>query len=365
MTSQDLVKGIDITGQEDVTGSQLNQLVDAGRPAEDKGLQIETTDTAEDTPEVPNPNVELEGITPTHWKRYLWKRAPFTGGEIKTYQWNESLTSDATFLKWELISESGEEALALAETANNAAINAQADANIAKADATNAVSLANVAVGSAGQAQTDASTALNSVNAIGNSVAALQSQVATLEETFGAIEIPLPVNKGGTGSAEIPQAQINLGLGKTPVACAILKNVQASGVFPESLLATVWNKRTLNTLAASAGEIGWITLNGDSTFTLQPGTYIIEASAPGAVVDGHIARLSRSGTTIALGTSERANSSYGGATASRIDTIISILVALSYQIDHFVETAAFGGSPAGLAGVTELYTVVKITRLAS
>ncbi len=56
ITTQDLVKGIDITGLTSVSGSELNQLVDAGRLANDKGGIIETQDTNINVPLVPDPN---------------------------------------------------------------------------------------------------------------------------------------------------------------------------------------------------------------------------------------------------------------------------------------------------------------------
>lgn len=101
MTTQDLVKGIDLTALSTVTGSEINQQIDTGRVAADKGIQIETTDTALNTPNVPNPDATYIGIDPTWWKRYLWKRVPFDNtGIVKTYQWFEAAVSDALYLKW-------------------------------------------------------------------------------------------------------------------------------------------------------------------------------------------------------------------------------------------------------------------------
>jgi len=75
MTTQDLVKGLDFSTAAKVGATQLNQLVDVARAAEDKGFLIITEDTANDTPLVPNPNTaDGQGVVPTWWKRYIWIR---------------------------------------------------------------------------------------------------------------------------------------------------------------------------------------------------------------------------------------------------------------------------------------------------
>ena len=139
-TTQDLVKGIDITAQTNVTGSQLNQLVDAGRTASDKGLVIETTDSAADTPVTPDPNGDYDGITPTWWTRYIWRRLPFDAeDEVLLYKWDPSIEEDADLLFWSLIDKQGREALTLATsqtalitTAQNTADTAQTAAETAQ-----------------------------------------------------------------------------------------------------------------------------------------------------------------------------------------------------------------------------------------
>ena len=101
ITSQDLKKGIDITAQTKVTGSEYNQLVDAGRLADDKGMIINTKDIALNIPSVPNPDALLEGVTPIWWKRYKWTRHPFQAGDsIITYNWDEFKVPDAVYLRW-------------------------------------------------------------------------------------------------------------------------------------------------------------------------------------------------------------------------------------------------------------------------
>lgn len=101
LTTQDFLKGIDITALTNVTGSQLNQLVDVARTAIDKGLIISTTDSALNIPIVPNPNNNYTGITPTWWTNYIWRRLPFNNtGVVTIYFWNPYLNSDPILLNW-------------------------------------------------------------------------------------------------------------------------------------------------------------------------------------------------------------------------------------------------------------------------
>lgn len=101
LSSKDFDKGLDITAQIRVSGSELNQLVDVARTALGRGLTIVTQDIALNVPEVPNPNLPLEGVTPLWWKNYLWIRKPFDNtGNVIGYFWNEFINSDPTYLGW-------------------------------------------------------------------------------------------------------------------------------------------------------------------------------------------------------------------------------------------------------------------------
>lgn len=137
MTTQDLVKGIDISGLTNVTASELMQLVDTGRLAEDKGMVIETTDTAIDTPLVPNPNNDYSGVIPTYWTKYIWRRLPFEGEDtdVKNYIWNPNAEEDEILLFWEFIDKDGKEAIDLANTAITDSAAALAQANTALSNA--------------------------------------------------------------------------------------------------------------------------------------------------------------------------------------------------------------------------------------
>jgi microcystin-dependent protein len=106
MTSQNFVKQIDLSGLTQITASQINQLLETGILADDKGMHLYTVDTALDTPNVPDPEQgELEGVDVVFWKRYSWIRVPHTSAPasavVKEYFWNPQAVSHATYLKWE------------------------------------------------------------------------------------------------------------------------------------------------------------------------------------------------------------------------------------------------------------------------
>src|SRR4051812_45532768 len=130
LTSQDIVNRLDFTGLTSVSGSQLNQSVATAKLADDKGLIIETTDSALDTPVVPDPNTILEGILPDFWIRYRWKRVSYAADlPVKNYVWNQQIsTPDSTYLKWVWEGQAASDALANSITAINTANNSQTTA---------------------------------------------------------------------------------------------------------------------------------------------------------------------------------------------------------------------------------------------
>lgn len=351
MTTQDIEPRLDITGQTEVSGTSLNQLVSTATFADDKGIQIETTDTAADTPVVPNPAVELEGITPTFWTRYIWKRISFTADErVKTYQWNPQITTpDPTYLKWEVIS-IDESALALAQEALDAAEAAQTTADTAQTAATNASAAAAAAQATANSAQTTANTNTSSIASLNTDLIDTGLALASLTLNFNSL-----VNT----------------LTRIPLAVFHLWEQQNSGD-PSAVasVAGVWTTRCLNEIEDNNSDYtSKCTLNiGTYVFTLQPGVYEIDGEFPAAQVSSggfHKAKLYNV-TTAAdelFGTSE-ANDTTSAATKSRITGILSIAVATQFRIDHKVQndsTTAVFGTPASMG--PEIYSTLKISYL--
>jgi hypothetical protein len=103
MNLQDFIKGIDFTAYVTQTAAMHSILVDSGTPFTDKGLVMQSTDTALSTPDVPNP---LASADYHKWKRYIWIRVPHstdTNTVPWLYLWNDNATSVATYLKWQRV----------------------------------------------------------------------------------------------------------------------------------------------------------------------------------------------------------------------------------------------------------------------
>jgi hypothetical protein len=292
-TSQDLIKGLDLTALTEVTGSEMNQLVDAGSVAADKGLRIVTTDSALNTPVVPNPDVELEGITPTQWKRYKWVRLPFlgSGGIVREYNWNPEKASIATYLRWEEtantegLQEEIDEVRAIAEAA-------QTDADAAQTSATAAQNAATAAQNTANSAQNAANIANASIGGINSSIADINETLEEIQEKTDQLEFPLPLNKGGTQATNFQDALSNLGLNKAIIGTVILNETQLGNIEGGTFTAGAWQKRTLDHKYADSRANDMVTLNADSTITLAAfHNYLIEVEAPAFGVENHQARI--------------------------------------------------------------------------
>jgi hypothetical protein len=123
--------------------------------------------------------------------------------------------------------------------------------------------------------------------------------------------------------------------------------------------------RTLNTLE---GDTSFVSL-ASNQFTLQPGTYHIEATAPAYRVSGHKIKLRQTSQTpadILIGLSGISGSTGDFALSnSIINGSFSISVATTFEIQHRVGTTkTTDGYGAALTyGDSEVYTQVKITKV--
>lgn len=121
--AQDFEKGLDLTTQPSWSGADANQLVDAGIPAADKGMVITTTDSGS-TPDVPDASADSASpVKKLRWQRYFWRRVRNSGLSPLLYIWNPNATSDATYLKWQVVS-SGSNSGGALTFANYAALRA-------------------------------------------------------------------------------------------------------------------------------------------------------------------------------------------------------------------------------------------------
>lgn len=165
LSNFDFTKGLDFTGLGvTATAADHNNLVDLGTPYSDKGLVGETTDSALNTPVVPNAAATVK------WKKYFWKRIPHSTATDPTpliYVWNDNNPNVATYLRWVRVTAdtAADQALIAALTVRVTAVElstatALATANSANSNAANAANDAAAAVITAGSASTDATAAL-------------------------------------------------------------------------------------------------------------------------------------------------------------------------------------------------------------
>lgn len=369
MTSQDFVKRIDLTALTDVTGSQMNQLIDTALPAEDKGLRIITTDSAPDVPVVPDPNTalpELASVVPTHWKRYEWVRMPFATGRVRTYNWNETNTVHATFLYWEEtanldeINQDIHEVQELASAAFSQSTEAATQAETANNNATDALATANAA-------QTTANEALSKSNQNITDIDAIEAILEDLEQ--GELPLIVPISRGGSGAGTIAGAVENFGLRRVPRGSFYLREIQNTGVNGGTFTAGTWQKRMFNSVTSDDPTLdGMLTLNADGTITLASGTrWQIDAECTGYKCGFHKARLARSdGLMLLLGSNAQADNSYAITTVSKIIGWIDADTQTIVQIDHRctvgqVDTGL--GIATSIDGQVEVYGVARFTLL--
>ena len=151
------------------------------------------------------------------------------------------------------------------------------------------------------------------------------------------------------------------GFGKF-VSYAIIGDVKANDVDGGTFTSGDWRTRDLNTELIDADDIVSISSN---QFTLQAGTYFIEAQAMAYRVNRHMVKLYQTSGTpadIAFGTSMYANSAYNGNNVSVVRARVTISTATTYEIRHRGDTnhSTYGFGLGANFGTTELFTVVQI-----
>lgn len=367
MTSQDFVKRIDLTGLEDVTGSEMNQLIDTAKTAEDKGLILVTTDTAFDVPDVPEPDQELEGVSVEHWKRYIWLRKPFSIGSYnKAYAWNDLAESHATLLKWELLIDKVEldaDILQLQTDVATALQNSINAVNVAE-DASTLAQEANV---TATTAEQKAQTALTNSETNTEAIADLTERVVALEEGDSGEDI-VPVSAGGTGATTVQNALINLGLRRVPLGSWFIYDVKAQNTGGGSFPAGVWTSREFNTKTFTNQNIeaflGWDTVA--KTLTLFAGVWEVEIEAPAVTSGLHKIRLISSDEQVihAYGSNAFGSADAQCITWSKIRCYISLAALSVMKVQHICS----GGNLINGLGIAtnlgpEIYTTMKFTYL--
>ena len=144
---------------------------------------------------------------------------------------------------------------------------------------------------------------------------------------------------------------------------AIITETQPSGTAAGTFIATTWVTRTLNT---SSSNIDGFALSANQ-FTLPPGSYVLEASAPAYSVNAHKTRLQNitAATTTEVGLSEESAGTAANASRSKVKSVFTVTVSTVFEIQHW---AAQGFLSHGLgfrtiSGVNEVYTEVYIEKI--
>jgi hypothetical protein len=147
---------------------------------------------------------------------------------------------------------------------------------------------------------------------------------------------------------------------------ATLSDVKASGTSGGTATSGSYQTRTLNTLS---DPMGIVTSLASNQFTLPAGEYYIEGEASASFVNTHRAKLRNitdSADTL-IGTSEFSSAaSVYASTPSRVKGNVVISSSKVFEIQHRVETtrAVNGfGLASGFVGDSELYTIIKITKV--
>ena len=169
------------------------------------------------------------------------------------------------------------------------------------------------------------------------------------------------ISAGGLPDGIIQAADLASGVGGKFASYAIICDQKSQNTDGGTFTSGDWRTRDLNTELADADGIVSISSN---QFTLQAGTYLIEANAPAYKTNRHQIKLRQtSGTAadIVLGTAEYAKDSYQGYTRSFLSTRVTISGATTYEIQHRSEVSmSTYGFGIGANFSTEIYTIVKI-----
>lgn len=378
MTAQDFTKGVNFSVLTTADGTAHEQLIELAVPTKDtgeekgKGLILVTTDSALDTPVVPNASVTLK------WKRYIWLRRPFAGATVKTgktYYWNDDAISVTTYLKWvfstlDTTQLQTDVATALSNAANalniaNIAQNTAADANT---EATNATATANIAAANAVTANGTATTAASDAVTAKNDAASALSKATAALAAAQAVGSITGLDPGTAGQKiRVNAAGTDLEYFNDIKQYVKVSDTRASGVIADVLTTgAVWQKRTIQTTDNDSGS-NLVSLAA-SVITLKKGIYRVNIKASGYHINDNKIRLYQTSgvpATLIVGMSSYSSTAATGvftcdATLTGIITIADDITTL--EVQHKVFANGFGGN-ATSAGESEVYLVAEFTRI--
>jgi len=148
---------------------------------------------------------------------------------------------------------------------------------------------------------------------------------------------------------------------KTFTSYAIIADQKNSDTDAGSSSGGSWNTRDLNTELADPDGIVSISSN---QFTLQAGSYFLEASAPAYQPSRHKLKLYQtSGTAadIAFGTVTFTNYNIAVQSTAFLSCRFTISTATTYEIRHYIQNSKSGnGLGVAVSQGVEFYCIVKI-----
>lgn len=352
MNSQDFSAGVDFTGVNPVTGADHNNLVDLAVPVEDtgpevgKGMILVTTDSALDTPDVPNATIT------TKWKRYAWFRRPFAGADDKAsilYIWNDDAVSVATYLKWIRVNADLTQVEVDVANALATAQNAQTTVELFSNALNDVTTTANQALATANTASVNANTALtDSAESLVTANAA--SETANNAETIANNALTAANNNktlaqitvGAAAGQRIRSNSTNTNWEGYLIKDTYVKfsETQAKNTDGGNAVTGV-NLRTINTEDSDTGALASVAAN---LITLAAGVYKVNAMCIGRNVGTHQAFLVRNSDNVVLLTGSSISMAGSAVnTPSLICGIITLVGATVLRIDHYFSGNATNG----------------------
>jgi len=304
----DFTKGLDFTALVSAAAADHNTLVDGAVPyATDKGIVAVSTDTALNTPDVPNAAVT------TKWKNYIWVRRPHSTATNTTpiaYMWNENAASVTTYLKWERIP---------ADTTAVEALIADLTLRVDDLEAVNVTNTAliNAANSNAATALTNSSSALSTANAANanalQALSDLDTPTTGVKDRLTAVET---VNASQTGSINTINSQITT-----------INNTLGSGLGP------IFIAPILIATSAAGGTIAWT--SAGAVVPVAAKAVILQIAVTGGVVGTAVKTISVR--------SSSAGSTYTALQSIGSTTVMAWCGASEGSFDYKVEDS----NPAG------------------
>ena len=187
--------------------------------------------------------------------------------------------------------------------------------------------------------------------------------VKLVGSTSGSVSLQAPASTTGGAHRVLTLPDVNGTIATTTTAgkfasYAIICDQKSSSTNGGTFTQDAWQTRDLNTEIVDADGIVSISSN---QFTLQAGTYLIKASAPGYYVYDHMAKLYdvTASADVALGTSEYTSAQ--AQTRSFITARVTISGATTYEIRHKCYNTKVNNGFGEHTGIgVEKYTLVEI-----